>query len=920
MELARLIPMDSCASVPKSTKVFAPMLPCPPRYGLALILLLLGSSLAWAEVAQADVPAGTIIENRATGSFDDPFAPADTSVSVESNLVTVTVAEVAGITATGSGLPQEAPSGVAGAGSWQGNGSLNTDDVVYFDFLVTNTGNDPTQFWIPGQVNISGGTLQGNVQILQVDPDGSGAIAPLASPTTASPINVPATGATTATLLATAANPSGLPAGSLAIGGTVKIRVPVKITAAPGTGAVTVTLGDTGSNDNSASTQNQPYSASSPANRDLYTQDNPDNFGVPEVAGSPINGDASGQRQEASASQSINVAAIVRGQVWEDANGSLAIDAIGGGVNESGTNASSNTNPAALTVYALDSNGLVVAKSLVATNGTYSLSLPTNASYRLRLVNNNSLAIGAGATSAETTALAPSLPSGYLNTGENFNNSTETVTPGEIAITGLAANLNDYNFGIQRSGYCTIGSGTNDSNVQRYISTEVGGNTPTTRSYVDTLDDDWRSAAGGTTASTATPWFGTSSAPGSINSFIFKEPGSNVPIPTTVTSLRLAFDATTPCSGSNTVSNTSTLAFPNNMQGGAPLPASMFNSSNQPGVWSNTNGSGSNRRNAVKFTFQQPVKSFGAWFGDLETSTRSGSTPAYLRLIDSNGNRIGQDIAVQPQTIYTSTNPSVQTLDQTNCGGTFTGCGNNSSRWIGFVDNVPIARVKEVIVIVGDDDSPGSGSQEGLSFTGANFTGNPNLLLVKRITRVNGSTTTSDGLNTLGYIDDPNNPYDDNTISNPAVTPADTSSWPTDGANQHPLLAGVTNGGQIKPNSEVEYTIYFLSTGNDVARGVVLCDRIPAKQTFLPYAFNLTGTTGIGRGIQVLLNGTVSTYTNGQDADAGSFYPPGSSLPPACGTAPNQSGAVVVQLGNLPAAQTNPTGAYGYVRFRVKVD
>jgi hypothetical protein len=883
------------------------------RYALVWMLLLVGGSLAGGRPAQADVPPGTVIENQATGSFDDPFGPVNTSVTVESNLVTVTVAEVAGVTATSDGLPQEAPSGVTGAGSFQGNGSFNTGDVVYFEFLVTNRGNDPTQFLIPGQVGITGGTLQGNVQIVQIDPDGSGPTAPLAAPTITSPIAVPSSGATTATLLTTTASPTGLPNGSLPIGGTVKVRVPVKITAMPGVGAVQVTLGDTGSNDNSASTQNQPLTVS--AGRDLYTQDNPDTFAAPEIAGAPINGS-----REASATQSIDVAAVITGQVWEDANNSITIDPINNtSILEPGTNAGST----ALTVYAIDVNGQVVAKSAVTTAGLYSLSLPAGSNYRLRLINNAGIAVSA-------TAPVPSLPNGYSNTGEHFGNVPETASPGEIAIANLANNLTDYNFGIQRNGYCSIGSGTPDPITQPYISPEVGNASTAAaivsnlRTYSDGLDDAWRIAAGGSAGGNAVPWF-PSGVASTTNSFIYREPGSGTAITTTVTPLRVPVGATMVCAGDSTNGGNGTVTFGPNLQDGSPRPASLFNAAQQPGLWSTTGIAGTNR-SAVKFTFSQPVKSFGAWFGDLETRTQSG-VPAYLRLIDSSGNRIGKDIPIEPQTWYDGTgsipNPILNPMIQSSCVGGTTdslGCGNRTTRWIGFVDNVAVPRVKEVLVIVGDNNQNAAGlSMQQLSFIGANYLNIPNLILVKRITRVSGTTTTSDGVSTLGYVNDPNNPYDDNTIDSPGVTPPDTTLWPTDSAG-NPLLAGAIAGGRIVLGNEVEYTIYFLSHGDGAAKNVVLCDRIPDRQTFSPYGFNSTGTTGIGHGIQVLLNGVVNSYSNPQDGDIGSFYPPGSSLPAACGSAANSRGAVVVELGKIPSARTNPTAAYGYVRFRAKVD
>jgi hypothetical protein len=891
---------------------------------------LAGTGLLLAQPVLADpppAPGGALIENTATGSFDDPYASTGSSVSIQSNTVSVTVAEVAGITAVAGNPPQELSVAAAGsaAGTWQGNGTINTGDVVYVEFIVKNVGNDPTQLFIPGKVGLVGGTLQGNVQVIEIDPDGAGTLSPIALPT--NPINVPATGATTASLVTTAGNPTGLPNGSLPVGGTVKVRVPVKITASAGLAAVQVTLGDTGSNDNSAGTQNQVFSLSTTADRDLYTQDNADSAVSLEVAGMPFNGDGTNHRQEASATQSLNVVVVpltVSGRVWLDADGNLSINAIGGNaLVEVGTNAGST----ALTVYAVDSGGLAIAKSLVASNGTYSLTLNAGDNYSLRLINDNTIALN-------TTAPSVSLPTDYINTGENFAGTTESTTLGEISITNLSANLIDYNFGIQQQGYCTIGSGTSNSNVQSYISTEAGGgNTSSIRSFTDGLDDNWRIAAGGSVSGTATPWFPPGTSLPSITSpttFIYKEPGSSTAISTTVTALRIPFNTVLPCNIANsTYTVNGDLSYGSTLQENSPRPSSLYTTTaaNQSGYWSTSSTSGGINginRSAVKFTFSQPIKSFGAWFGDLETRT-IGGTPAYIRLIDSSGNRIGQDIPIEPQDYYNGT--ATQVVSQSSCSGTFISCGNQTTRWVGFIDSAAVARVKEVIVIVGDDDNPGSGAAEQLSFIGANYqstSNTPNLLLVKRITRVNDSTVTSDGVSVLDYIDIATNAYDDNQITIPVASPGnprDTNRWPVD-ANNRPLLAGATNGGKIQPGKEIEYTIYFLSTGDDSAKGVKLCDRIPDHQVFSPNAFGAIagGTTANFKGIQVSLNGVVTNHTNIQDSDTGTYYPPGSTLPTVCGTAANLRGAVVVNLGDLPTASVNATAAYGYVRFRAHTD
>jgi trimeric autotransporter adhesin len=209
---------------------------------------------------------------------------------------------------------------------------------------------------------------------------------------------------------------------------------------------------------------------------------------------------------------------------------------------------------------------------------------------------------------------------------------------------------------------------------------------------------------------------------------------------------------------------------------------------------------------------------------------------------------------------------------------------------------------------------------------------NPNVLLVKRITAINGGTTTTGGDN-LGIYKNTDSPYDDNDITIPnspilSTDPQkDTDRWP----NPSTFLIGGTDGGTIKPGTEIDYTIYFLSTGDTEARGVVLCDLIPANQTLIPRAFNsltqvVGGAQGIDRGILVFTNNTTTTYTNAADGDIGRYYAPGETLPNACKRSPadpippNPNGAIVVNLGNIPTANTTGTtpNSYGFVRFRVK--
>lgn len=204
----------------------------------------------------------------------------------------------------------------------------------------------------------------------------------------------------------------------------------------------------------------------------------------------------------------------------------------------------------------------------------------------------------------------------------------------------------------------------------------------------------------------------------------------------------------------------------------------------------------------------------------------------------------------------------------------------------------------------------------------------PNLLLVKRITKINGSTSSVSGDNLAAYKQEEAYFYDDNTIE--AATPPDTDKWPnTTGKASSTFLIGGTDGGRTRPGDEIEYTIYFLSTGNVDAASVQLCDKVPDFQTYVPDAFNSvtpgpSGGVGANRGMVVEYDGNTFSYTNDADGDIAQFFPPGSALPAACnGTAAQteDNGAVVINLGNLPHAIStgSPTTSYGAIRFRATV-
>jgi uncharacterized repeat protein (TIGR01451 family) len=283
--------------------------------------------------------------------------------------------------------------------------------------------------------------------------------------------------------------------------------------------------------------------------------------------------------------------------------------------------------------------------------------------------------------------------------GTSHPQTNVTVTTGDTTTV-------DFGFDIFT---CVPGGGSTDGSITPYISEEVTGNNSSSRNQLDTLDDSWRTAAGLPNNGIVTPWLGYDSRVLSNNEpALFSTNGTAVD----VALVNIQKDA--PCSGNVHTSGTPDLLLSETMQETSPRPASLYSNSGHPAFWNESSGA-NDSTNAVRFTFDQPVSAFGAWFGDLETRTDGNARPAYLRLLDSSGNRIGADIAIEPTTLFSGGSSS--TVDQNQCGDpNDLACGNRSTRWIGFIDSA--ARVKQVLVIVGDDDFGDTGVTERLSFIG----------------------------------------------------------------------------------------------------------------------------------------------------------------------------------------------------------
>jgi hypothetical protein len=233
----------------------------PYRFLAATTLLAGGIFQLAMPVFAEGTAAGTAISNTATATYEDPNNP-NVKINATSNTVVVTVAEVAGITVTASGTSIGTDT--------NNDGKANVGDILYYDYTITNVGNDPTQFRIPNLAAVSGaGTVSGN---LQVDLNGDGIFEVI-------------TGGELITASAIAPNAS------------IKVRVPVLVQPGAVSGdTITVKLGETPSDE-----QNVARVANG---GDVYTVDNGDTV-TGEVAGVPVNG-----VREASATAQIAVEAV----------------------------------------------------------------------------------------------------------------------------------------------------------------------------------------------------------------------------------------------------------------------------------------------------------------------------------------------------------------------------------------------------------------------------------------------------------------------------------------------------------------------------------------------------------------------------------------------------------------------------------
>jgi len=221
---------------------------------------------------------------------------------------------------------------------------------------------------------------------------------------------------------------------------------------------------------------------------------------------------------------------------------------------------------------------------------------------------------------------------------------------------------------------------------------------------------------------------------------------------------------------------------------------------------------------------------------------------------------------------------------------------------------------------------------------------NPEVLLAKRITAINPGLANEQRFESsyinVGAADD-----EDNAINWPGPPIAATIGNGTvesyiagiAGVDSASAIADTT----IRPGDQIEYSIFFLSNGDAIAKNMLICDRIPPNTTFVSDAFNssLAASPGAGgRGLLLGFNGNEVALTNANDGDEvaetggndsgiGGYYFSAGTEPSTlfpninCGGS-NDNGAIVIDLSDIPNAtgEGAPANSYGFIRFRVAID
>jgi hypothetical protein len=820
------------------------------------------------------------IQNQATAEFTD--SADSTVVPILSDIVKVTVAEIAGISAAATTvLPINNNAG--------GTPTLYPTSTVYFDFIVKNEGNDPTKLFIPGVPSIAtvGGTAVTAGQLTIVNYN------------TVAPV----TGTVTTTAAGTAVpTATGVATNSVPAGGYVTVRVPITIPFGTARGAdINVTLGNTSGQ---LSPSNTPYivgangtsTTTNTGGNDLYTQDNADGTNS-DTTGVPFNGDASGHRQEASASQTVKVIVptlVISGKVYDDAN-NTALNTF--------TNIQDGTESGAVVtppVYAVlvDSSNKVIASTQVINNGTNGAT-GTNGTYSFTGVDgyqDGLYVILSSTTLAANTTVTPAsatVPTGWTSTSPLIYpafNVTNADTPALVTSYTLK------DFGIEQLptavGF-TVASQVNPTGVNEFT-------VP------------------------ATVFTGSTDPDGTVASYkITAFPSNVITIKINGTSYT---SATFPVGGVTfTLAQLTAGAVKVDPVDGASTVNILFQAIDNGGKLSTNTATGSLPFSAAAVTISGTVindkDQSASGFSNIKTGTEGGTdtlfgtngTPIYATLYNLDTNQVIATQVIPSTGIYSFPGISATTNVKVILSTTAGTAGSATAPTPGLPGGWKGTTVQD------------SGSFNTGLFDVANkdfgVIQKAKLVIVKRITKINGSTTNpNDNTPLTGTTTDS---FNFNATKNPTA-PTHIGNWPAN------YIVGATDAGKVKPGDFIEYTIYFMNNQGADAKNVKICDPIRGSQDYVPstISLNLTSNpTAVGTAI-----GDTASRVN---VFTGNTVPGNCNMGAAASTGTNNGGVAIdiTTIGTATAATDQPVGipgatsatapgndnTYGMFRFRTQV-
>jgi uncharacterized repeat protein (TIGR01451 family) len=870
------------------------------HYRMAIILGIISHNVFWMpRVVAQTVLAGDAITNQATGSFVDSANGG--SKNIESNIVSVTVAEVAGITITAASTP------TAIVGS-----------TTNFDFKIQNVGNDPTKFFLPqAPSSISVGSTASPLQIVGYIPAGGTQIV-LATPITVTST----TGASTGDL----SDPTlggNTTIGSIPVGAAIVVRFAVSSTAAVGS-TISVTLGNT---TNQPNTSNTPYIVGANGligtSNDVYTIDNP-NVTPGDPDGAPINGD-----RESSLIQTVTVSALAfipidfgdAPDTYGTLLGSPNSDMEGGARHQISSlylGAGVSAEPNATLTGDSNDDGVIFSPLLTA---PYQTIVQAGIENNIRITSNGPGFLNAWIDYNEDGDFSDLGEQVFTNRpiADGVNNLTFTppnsvlhgntyarfrLSPTSIATpspTGLivGGEVEDYRIDvtapIPNDGSCTTTGLLNGSfeqpginstvvpretftpNIKAYFEVDVPG--WNTNDLTEPVIEIWQDGALGVPSYEGNQ-FAELNAYGNFGLFqdIATIPGQTLRwqfahrARVSVDTMQLNVGSpggTLSSQGTYSTDSTGWILY----QGSYQVPPGQYITRFQFDAISTGSGSigSGNFLDAVKFSTNGCVPLVSPPTIDLDGDNSTAPGNNYLNRFVAGGAAVSaadSDVAIADDGVNISRAVIILTTRPDNAsetlsidltaggtvtGGTVTGTYNPANGRLSLSGNTTKANYQKIIATLKYNNSqatPTNGdrliqvqvldSDSAISNTAISkivIGSQPNLLLVKRITAINNQS-----LN--GYNQEEANPYDDNILE-PSIAPSlpnyptvDTTKWPgTTGKADSTFLVGVTSS-NVKPKDSIEYTIYFLSAGDSAAKNVLFCDRVPENVTFIPTAFN----------------------------------------------------------------------------------